>query len=121
MTPCIEPTFASQPFIGWRAPRQRAVGSGSCIDRLPLVLHLGTRRPIELMPRRLPCFEIRSSPIQGRGAFAIRRLRRGTRLIEYQGERIGSEQAAARYDDDRAAHPHVLLFIVDDDTLIDAG
>jgi uncharacterized protein len=73
------------------------------------------------MPRRPPCFEIRSSPIQGFGAFAVRRIRRGTRLIEYQGERIAPREARARYDDDGAEHPHVLLFIIDERTLIDAG
>jgi uncharacterized protein len=72
------------------------------------------------MPRRPPLFEIRSSPIQGHGAFALRRIRRGTRLIEYQGERIGPEEAAERYDD-QAEHPHILLFTVDEHTLIDAG
>jgi len=73
------------------------------------------------MPRRPPCFEIRSSPIQGHGAFAVRRIRRGTRLIEYQGERITPREARARYDDDQEEHPHVLLFIADERTLIDAG
>jgi SET domain-containing protein len=77
--------------------------------------------PIAPMSRRPPLFEIRSSPIQGRGAFALRRVRKGTRLIEYVGERIGPEEAAERYDDDGTAHPHVVLFIVDDDTLIDAA
>jgi SET domain-containing protein len=35
---------------------------------------------------RTPCFDIRPSPIHGRGAFATRRIRKGTRLIEYTGE-----------------------------------
>jgi len=73
------------------------------------------------MPRRPPLFEIRSSPIQGRGAFAVRRIRRGTRLIEYEGERITPEEADEHYDDDRWERPHILVFVVDDDTLIDAG
>src|SRR5262249_25581440 len=47
--------------------------------------------------------------------------RRGTRLIEYKGERISSEEANARYDDDQAEHPHILMFNVDEHTLIDAG
>ena len=33
-------------------------------------------------------FDIRESPIQGRGAFANRKIRAGTRLVEYAGERI---------------------------------
>jgi uncharacterized protein len=70
---------------------------------------------------RKPFFEIRPSPIQGLGAFAARRIRRGTRIIEYTGERLTPLEADARYDDDRSEHPHVLLFTVDKRTVIDAG
>ena len=70
---------------------------------------------------RKPFFEIRPSPIQGRGAFATRRIRKGTRIIEYTGERLTPSAADARYDDDRREHPHVLLFTVDRRTVIDAG
>ena len=66
-------------------------------------------------------FEIRSSPIQGLGAFATQRIRKGTRIIEYTGERITPKEADARYDDDQTQHPHVLLFTVDKRTTIDAG
>lgn len=70
---------------------------------------------------RLPLFEIRASPIQGLGAFAVRRIRAGTRLIEYQGERISAREAARRYGDDSRAAAHVILFAVNDHTYIDAG
>jgi uncharacterized protein len=70
---------------------------------------------------RKPFFEIRPSPIHGCGAFATRRIRKGTRLIEYTGERLTPSVADARYDDDHSAHPHVLLFTVDRRTVIDAG
>ena len=70
---------------------------------------------------RKPFFEIRPSPIHGRGAFATRRIRKGTRIIEYTGERLTPLEADARYDDDRSEHPHVLLFTVDRRTVIDAG
>ncbi len=66
-------------------------------------------------------FEIRSSSIQGLGAFALRRIRKGTRIIEYLGERITHQEADARYDDEQSKHPHVLLFTVDKKTVIDAG
>ena len=56
---------------------------------------------------RRPFFEIRPSPIEGRGAFAVRRIRKGTRLIEYTGERLTPAAADTRYDDDRRATPHV--------------
>ena len=66
-------------------------------------------------------FEVRNSPIQGLGGFATRRIRKGTRIIEYIGERITSEEGDRRYDDDKSEHPHVLLFVVDKHTAIDAA
>ena len=74
------------------------------------------------MNRKTAWLEIRSSPIQGRGAFAVLPIRKGTRVTEYRGERISTEEADARYaESDQAEHPRVLLFIVDKKTVIDAG
>lgn len=70
---------------------------------------------------RQPLFEVRSSAIHGLGVFATRRIRKGTRIIEYIGERITSEEADRRYAGDPSEHPHVLLFVVDKHTVIDAG
>ncbi len=66
-------------------------------------------------------FEVRPSPIQGLGAFATRRIRKGTRIIEYIGERISQEEADRRYEDPSATSSHVLLFTVDKRIVIDAG
>lgn len=68
-----------------------------------------------------PLFEIRASPIQGLGAFALRRIKTGARLIEYQGERISAAEAARRYVDDGHGRTHVILFTVNSRTFIDAG
>lgn len=73
------------------------------------------------MTTRTRRLEVRSSPIQGLGAFAVTNIRRGTRIIEYTGERITSTEADRRYDDDATMHPRVLLFSVDRRTVIDAG
>ncbi|HJQ19588.1 MAG TPA: SET domain-containing protein-lysine N-methyltransferase [Gemmatimonadaceae bacterium] len=66
-------------------------------------------------------FEIRPSPIQGLGAFATRAIRRGTRLIEYAGERLTPAQADARYPDVIGERHHTFLFAIDDDVVIDAA
>ncbi|HEX2716688.1 MAG TPA: SET domain-containing protein-lysine N-methyltransferase [Gemmatimonadaceae bacterium] len=66
-------------------------------------------------------FEIRTSPIQGRGAFATRLIRRGQRVIEYTGEHIENDEADRRYDDEKMRRHHTFLFIVDDDTVVDAA
>ena len=66
-------------------------------------------------------FELRPSTIQGTGAFATRRIRKGTRIIEYVGERITQEQADQRYDDEAMERHHTFLFNLDDDSVLDAG
>jgi uncharacterized protein len=68
-----------------------------------------------------PYFELRSSEIQGTGAFATRTIRKGTRIIEYLGQRISWRTADKRYDDEKMNRHHTFLFTVDDKTCIDAG
>lgn len=70
---------------------------------------------------RADLIRVQASPIHGHGVFAARRIRKGTRIIEYTGERISHAEADARYQDDEHERPHVLLFIVDDETVIDAA
>ena len=66
-------------------------------------------------------FELRRSKIQGRGAFAIRPIKKGTRIIEYTGERITHDEADRRYDDGGMGRHHTFLFSIDRNTVIDAA
>jgi uncharacterized protein len=59
--------------------------------------------------------------MQGLGAFATRRIARGTRLIEYTGERLTPAQADARYPDTPGERHHTFLFAIDDDVVVDAA
>lgn len=68
-----------------------------------------------------PLLELRPSRIQGVGAFAFRRISRGTRVVEYLGERITPEEADERYDDDAMERPHTFLFSVNKKIVIDAA
>jgi len=43
-----------------------------------------------------PFCEIRQSPIHGRGVFASRKIRKGTRILEYIGEKIDKEESNRR-------------------------
>ena len=70
---------------------------------------------------RQPLFEVRRSPVHGLGAFALRRIRKGTRIIEYLGERVSHKEADRRYESKDANDAHTFLFIVDSRTVIDAG
>ena len=70
---------------------------------------------------RQPLFEVRNSPVHGLGAFALRRIHKGTRIIEYLGERVSHREADRRYEGKDAHDAHTFLFIVDARTVIDAG
>jgi len=72
------------------------------------------------VPGREPLVVVKRSRIHGRGVYAARRIRKGTRVIEYLGERISHEVADARYDL-KDNDGHTFLFVVDDDICIDAG
>jgi len=65
--------------------------------------------------------QIRRSNVHGLGAFAARRIPKGTRIIEYTGERVSHAEADRRYEDKDANDSHTFLFIVDSRTVIDAG
>jgi len=66
-------------------------------------------------------FEVRNSRIQGKGAFATRRIRKGQRIIEYRGEIIHWQEADRRYDDESMRRHHTFLFQIDDRFVIDAA
>src|SRR5262245_49684354 len=65
--------------------------------------------------------EVRNSPVHGRGVFALAHIPKGTRIIEYLGDRVSHAAADARYDDHDESDNHTFLFIVDKHTVIDAG
>lgn len=66
-----------------------------------------------------PVYEVRRSRIQGRGGFAIRPIRKGQIIDEYIGQIITQEEADRRYDDNNGRH-HTFLFVIDDETVVDA-
>jgi SET domain-containing protein len=68
-----------------------------------------------------PYFEVRQSSIQGRGGFAVKPIRKGTRIIEYTGERISQREADKRYDDASMRRHHTFLFSLDSGKVIDAA
>ncbi|HET7811533.1 MAG TPA: SET domain-containing protein-lysine N-methyltransferase [Steroidobacteraceae bacterium] len=68
-----------------------------------------------------PLVEVRDSPVHGRGVFAVAPIRRGTRILEYLGERMTHKAADQRYEDHDENDNHTFLFIVDKNTVIDAG
>ena len=65
-------------------------------------------------------FAVRKSGIHGRGVFALTDIPKGTRLIEYTGERMSHDEADARYGDLHDGSAHTMLFAVNDEVVIDA-
>ena len=70
---------------------------------------------------REPLYIVRNSEIHGRGVFALRRIRKGTRIVEYEGERISNKEADRRYDDTKMKRHHTFLFTLDSKTVIDGA
>ena len=72
-------------------------------------------------PAGEPVWRVKNSAIHGRGVFARRKIRAGTLLIEYTGDRISYDQAcedAAARDDESN---HTFLFSLEDGSVIDGG
>ena len=55
---------------------------------------------------------MRRSSIHGRGMFALRPIPKGTRIIEYEGERIDDAEAIVRYPELMDAENHTFVFEV---------
>ncbi len=68
-----------------------------------------------------PLIEVRNSPVHGRGVFAVAPIKKGTRIIEYLGDRVSHRAADDRYEDHDVNDNHTFLFIVDRHTVIDAA
>jgi SET domain-containing protein len=68
-----------------------------------------------------PWLVVKRSPISGKGGFARKRIPKGTRIIEYKGQRVDAEEADRRYDDDAMEVHHTFLFGLENGTCIDAA
>jgi uncharacterized protein len=68
-----------------------------------------------------PLIEARHSSIHGTGVYAIAPIKKGTRIIEYLGERISHAEADSRYELKGDDDGHTFLFIASNRTVIDAG
>ena len=60
---------------------------------------------------------VRSSPIHAAGVFALERIPKGTRVLEYTGERVKHDDADELYD----KRPYTYLFGVGDGTYVIDG
>jgi SET domain-containing protein len=79
------------------------------------------KKPVPSIPSRPDLMRLRRSRVHGRGAFAVKQIRKGTRIVEYLGDRISHKQADLRYEDKSDRDNHTFLFIVDRGVVIDGG
>jgi SET domain-containing protein len=77
---------------------------------------------IHPMPSAKPpkLYSVRNSAIHGRGVFAADKIRKGTVIIEYKGQRADWDDAMERPDSDPDDPSHTFLFELDDGRVIDA-
>jgi SET domain-containing protein len=68
-----------------------------------------------------PSFEVRRSPIHGNGVFARRKIDAGERIVEYEGERITSDESAIRAEAGGGPVNHTFFFSLADGNIIDGG
>jgi|APLow6443716910_1056828.scaffolds.fasta_scaffold33749_3 hypothetical protein len=85
------------------------------------VHHAHMRHAVRTVAGAEPMFAVRRSRIHGSGVYATRRIRKGTRIVEYLGDRISHADADDRYAAKGQDNGHTFLFVVDDDVVIDAG
>jgi SET domain-containing protein len=78
-------------------------------------------KAVRAIPSRPDMVRVRRSRVHGRGMFALRRIRKGTRIIEYFGDRVSHREADLRYEDKDISDNHTFLFIVDRGVVIDGG
>ena len=71
------------------------------------------------LPKKL--YRVRNSQIHGRGVFAATEIPKGSRIIEYRGERTSWKIASERPDSDPDDPSHTFIFELDDGRVIDAA
>ncbi|VXA96409.1 Nuclear protein SET [Burkholderia sp. 8Y] len=64
---------------------------------------------------------VRTSPVHGRGVFALADLPAGALLFEYKGQRLSSKEAQRMYERSNAEDGHTFLFGLDDGRVIDGA
>ena len=74
----------------------------------------------KLAAKAAQLIKVRRSRVHGQGVFALQRIRKGTRIIEYVGDRISHARANRRYYDHDENDNHTFLFAVDRNVVIDA-
>jgi SET domain-containing protein len=104
--------------------RARSGGRGKAAPRKksgPRKKAAARKKTVPSIPARPDLMRVRRSRVHGRGVFALRRIRKGTRIVEYLGDRVSHREADLRYEHKDISDNHTFLFIVDRGVVIDGG
>ena len=69
----------------------------------------------------LSALRVRRSRVHGTGVYTTREIRKGTRIIEYQGRLISANEAGELEPHDPADPRHTFYYLLDNGDVIDAG
>jgi SET domain-containing protein len=69
--------------------------------------------------KKKKAYEVRDSPIHGKGVFAARNIKKGEDIIEYKGRLLTAEEADMIYEGDETGH--TFLFTLNEEWVIDAN
>lgn len=67
-----------------------------------------------------PFYKVKESEVHGKGVFASKKIKKGTKIIEYQGKRISWKKANEIYVE-AEGHSHTMFFGIDEKTVIDGN
>ena len=94
-------------------PNKKSTTKKSTVKKRAAEKSVAAKRTAKKSAATSPAFRVRQSGIHGRGVFAVKKIRKGARLMEYKGERITWEEAERRYPKDPVPY-HTFLFEVGD-------
>jgi SET domain-containing protein len=101
-----------------KAPSRAHSKTRPAKKKRPTKQHASAPRAV---PARNALVQARRSTIHGTGVYALQAIKKGTRIIEYLGERISHAEADRRYEVKGDDDGHTFLFIASTRTVIDAG
>ena len=66
-------------------------------------------------------YQVKNSRIHGKGVFAKQALRKGTKIVEYTGPIVSTEEADEIGISTVDGHSHTMLFTIDEDRVINGN
>lgn len=82
------------------------------------ITHYTTKKDTNIAEK---CLEVKHSHVHGKGLFAIKAIKKGEKIIEYEGEHISWQEADERHPHDPNDPYHTFYFQLESSDVIDGG